>query len=237
MIPARFSSTRYPGKPLVDICGKTMIQHVWEKCKEVSNEIPVFVVTDSERIRKVVEEFGGQVVMTSSDCLTGTDRLAEAVEKLSFDYIINVQGDEPLIDPSDIKAVIEAHKREKCIVNAMTSIRCEQEFNSLTIPKVVFDNNNNLLYMSRSPIPGNKDGCFINAYKQVCIYAFSKEDLLFFKSRTSKTSLEELEDIEILRFLENGFKVKMVELSTGSVAVDTPEDRKRVEEILLKIRE
>jgi len=228
VIPARFESSRFPGKPLVDICGKTMIQHVWERCCISVGSTKVFVATDDERIKKVVQKFGGQVVMTSSECLTGTDRLAEANLQLNCDFIVNVQGDEPLINPHDINTVINAFLRTGNVTNAMCPITSEKEFRSFTVPKVTFSKSGRLLYMSRSGIPLTKSGEYQFGYKQVCIYAFSKEQLKFYYTKNTKSRHEEVEDIEILRFLESDYIVDMVEIAAGSIAVDIPSDVDRV---------
>ena len=234
VIPARYQSSRFPGKPLVDLCGKPMIQHVWERCCEAVGAEKVYVATDSDQIESVVESFGGAVIRTSSDCLTGTDRLAEANRQLNCDFIINVQGDEPLISPADINTVAQAYLAgDGSVVNAMCKIIDEREFRSFTVPKVVCDQSNKLLYMSRSAIPLTKNNEFKFSYKQVCIYAFSKEHLEFFISHQSKTPLEEIEDIEILRFLESQYPVQMIEVDSGSMAVDIPEDVVRVKAALL----
>jgi len=229
IIPARYQSSRFPGKPLVDILGKTMIQRVWERCCLAVERNLVYIATDSEEIQKVAVEFGAQVIMTSSDCLTGTDRLAEANLQLDCDFIVNVQGDEPLISPTDIQTVIKEYENApNTIINAMCRLKNEQEFRSFTVPKVVVSNSGNLLYMSRSPIPVTKTDQFKFGYKQVCIYAFSKEHLDFFASHQKKTAIEEIEDIEILRFLENDIPVKMIEVATSNIAVDVPDDLKKV---------
>lgn len=233
VIPARYQSSRFPGKPLIDLCGKPMIQHVWERCCEAVPLEKVYIATDNEHIENTVKEFGGLVIRTSSDCLTGTDRLAEANLSLDCDFIINVQGDEPLINPEDINAVINTFiNGNGSVVNAMCSITDEEEFHSLTVPKVVTDLSGNLLYMSRAGIPLSKDGEFKFGFKQVCIYAFSKEHLKFFFSKKKKTPLEQIEDIEILRFLESGYPVQMIEVNSGSIAVDIPEDVNRVIEAM-----
>jgi 3-deoxy-manno-octulosonate cytidylyltransferase (CMP-KDO synthetase) len=228
VIPARYQSSRFPGKPLVDICGKPMIQHVWEKCCIAVDASQVYVATDSDKIAQCVSEFGGQVVMTSSTCLTGTDRLAEANETLNCDFLVNVQGDEPVIDPENITKVIESYLQTNQITNAYSRILTEEEFRSRTIPKTVVSKSGKLLYMSRSPIPLTKKGEFQIAYKQVCVYAFGRRDLEFFSSMQEKTTLEQVEDIEILRFLESDIPVRMVEVPSGTLAVDVPEDVKKV---------
>ncbi|MFT6834734.1 MAG: 3-deoxy-manno-octulosonate cytidylyltransferase (CMP-KDO synthetase) [Francisellaceae bacterium] len=229
VIPARYQSSRFPGKPLADILGKSMIQHVWERCCLAVDTNLVYIATDSDKIRDVAEDFGAQVIMTGSTCLTGTDRLAQANKQLNCDFIINVQGDEPLINPEDIKTVIyEYEKAPNTIINAMCRLKDEQEFRSFTVPKVVVSKSGSLLYMSRSPIPITKTDQFKFGYKQVCIYAFSKEHLEFFASHKKKTAVEVVEDIEILRFLENDIPVKMIEVESSSIAVDVPGDIKKV---------
>ena len=233
LIPARFESSRFPGKPLIDLNGKPMIQHVWERCCFAVGADRVFVATDDNRIKKCVEEFGGGVIMTSNSCLTGTDRLAEANRLLQCDFVVNVQGDEPLIEPEHINLVLEQFKQTGNVTNAMCPISSEEEFRSLTIPKVVFTKAKKLLYMSRAPVPLTKNGDFKAGYKQVCIYAFSKAQLEFFASNESKSYHERIEDIEILRFLENDYEVDMVEVNSGSLAIDAPDD---VDKVLQKLR-
>jgi 3-deoxy-manno-octulosonate cytidylyltransferase (CMP-KDO synthetase) len=175
------------------------------------------------------------VMMTSKECLTGTDRVAEVSTKRNADYYVNVQGDEPLINPKDIQKVIKSiYSSKGDIVNGYAEIKEKREYFSLTIPKVVFREDERLLYMSRSPIPGNKKGSFEKAYRQICIYAFPKDALNDFAQRKVKTRFEETEDIEILRFLEIGHEVQMVKLSEDSIAVDTKEDLERVIAIIEK---
>lgn len=225
VIPARYQSSRFPGKPLVDICGKPMIQHVWERCCQAVGKDKVYVATDSDKILNIAVEFGAKVIMTSPDCLTGTDRLAEANKQLNCDFVINVQGDEPLIEPNDILSVIEKYlQHPQTVVNAMCPITDEDEFRSFTVPKVVASQSGNLLYMSRSPIPISKSNGFSFGFKQVCIYAFSKAHLEFFATQQRKTPIENVEDIEILRFLENDIPVQMIQVASSSIAVDVPND-------------
>jgi 3-deoxy-manno-octulosonate cytidylyltransferase (CMP-KDO synthetase) len=229
VIPARYRSTRFPGKPLAEIIGKPMIQHVWERCIEALNPSDVFVATDDERIRKACEGFGASVLMTSDQCLTGTDRVAEAALQLDHSFIVNVQGDEPMIDAKDILTVADAFRSgDGGVVNAMAPIVEEREYWSPNVPKVVTDPNGRLQYMSRAPIPANKAKTFEKAWKQVCIYAFSREQLARFSAASEKGPLESIEDIEILRFIEMGIGVSLVELASTSMAVDTPEDLEQV---------
>ncbi|UJP64470.1 3-deoxy-manno-octulosonate cytidylyltransferase [Mongoliitalea daihaiensis] len=235
VIPARLASTRLPNKPLIDIAGKSLIERTWGQVIKAVAKEKVFVLTDDEIIVSHCQSKGIQVIITSKDCLTGTDRVAEFAKKYHFDYYINVQGDEPLMNPNDIKDVISAlNDIDEEIINGYTEIDNETDYRSLTIPKVVFRPDGRLLYMSRGAIPNNKIDTFIKAYKQVCVYAFPKKALLEFASETKKTELEDIEDIEILRFLELGYDVKMIKLSSDSIAVDVPED---IDKVLLKLSE
>jgi 3-deoxy-manno-octulosonate cytidylyltransferase (CMP-KDO synthetase) len=233
IIPARFESSRFPGKPLADLAGKTMIHRVWERCADAVGHDHVYIATDSREIVNSCQKFTSNILMTAVNCLTGTDRVAQAADRLNLDFAINVQGDEPLIDPGDIlKVKIEYEKNPSCIVNAMCPINSPEEFRSLTVPKVVTTPSGKLMYMSRAPIPGNKSGEFNWGFKQVCIYAFPAKALGHFARAQRKSQLEEEEDIEILRFLELGYSVRMVEVAEGPVAVDTPSDLEKVIEII-----
>lgn len=235
IIPARYQSSRLPGKPLVQIKGKTLIERTWEQCVKAFPPEDVYVATDDQRILQFLKGKNINVLLTSSSCLTGTDRIYEASLQIKADVYINVQGDEPLIDPQDIMAVSEeAKKFPDQIINAMAPILEEKDFFSLTVPKVVADQNGKLLYMSRAAIPHGKKPQFKKAYKQVCIYAFPQKCLSDFYNVGKKTPLEEVEDIEILRFLERGTSIKMIEVSTSSIAVDVPEDVERVVVELIK---
>ena len=230
LIPARFKSSRLPGKPLILLDGVPLIQHVYRKCVEAVGAQRVYVATDDERISEAVTKFGGQVVMTPDNCLTGTDRLAEANKCLNFDFVINVQGDEPLVNPEAIRLVINQYlKGTGCVVNAMCVISDEGEFRSVNVPKVVYSLSGRLCYMSRAGIPGDKELENRYGYKQVCIYALSRKHLEFFLENSTKTPLERLEDIEILRFIENDIPVQMVDVGEGSISVDVAEDINRVE--------
>jgi len=229
VIPARYQSSRFPGKPLADIHGKSMLRRVWDQCIQAVNPEKILVATDDDQIKSHCQENGMQVEMTSSSCLTGTDRLYEVALKRKSDIYINVQGDEPLISPNDIKAIIDASQNEPEITfNAMCQINEEDDFRNPNIPKVVTQKDGRLLYMSRAPIPTNKKLEFEKAMKQVCIYAYPRDVLIAFGSLKEKTPLESIEDLEILRLLELGYKVKMIEVSGSSVAVDTPKDLEKV---------
>lgn len=234
VIPARLKSTRLPEKPLIDILGKSMIQRTYEQCiKAVSKEL-VYVATDSDVIKRHCDERDISVVMTSEKCLTGTDRIAEFSDYVDADYYINVQGDEPLINPEDILLIIKAidHFPGE-ILNGYTSIFNEDDYRSFSIPKLIFRQDKRLLYMSRAPIPANKNDKFEKAYRQICIYGFPKKSLKAFQSHVVKTPVEEIEDIEILRFLELGYEVRMIEMSSDSIAVDNPAD---VEKVISKLQ-
>lgn len=234
IIPARKKSTRFPNKPLAQILGKSMIERVWSQCIKALPRENVYVATDSKDINFFCSSLGINTIMTSEKCQTGTDRVNEAAKKLKQNIIINVQGDEPLISPKDIKKVIRyAIKNPNEILNAMCPIDNEEDYRSLSVPKVIFSKSNHLLYMSRASIPHNKLGTFKKAWRQVCIYSFPKNALNKF-SQKKKTEFELIEDIEILRFLELGFKVKMIKVSQSSIAVDHPEDIKKVEDEITK---
>ncbi len=229
VIPARYSSKRLPGKPLLLIKGKPMIVHTYNQCKKVKENLNIYVATDSEKIKRVCDNYNIPVIMTSKKCLTGTDRVAEASKKLKEEYIINVQGDEPIINPRDISSIILEHKKNKhYVINGYAKISEVNMFKNVNIPKVVFDEKNMLLYMSRSAIPSNKKGMMINANRQICIYCYSKDYLSKFKSYGRKSNLEKIEDIEILRFLDIGIKVKMIRLSNRSLSVDIKSDLKKI---------
>ncbi|MBT6672751.1 MAG: 3-deoxy-manno-octulosonate cytidylyltransferase [Lentimicrobiaceae bacterium] len=232
VIPARYQSSRLPGKPLIDICGQSMIKRTYDRCCLALDSKYVFVATDDDRIFDHCQKVGIKVIMTSKSCETGTDRIYEASKQIVADIYINVQGDEPIINPEDIKMVINASKNNPDkVINAMCPIN-ELDFNNPNIPKIVTRLDNRLLYSSRVGIPTTKELSFISGHKQICIYAFPKQSLIDFSSIDNKTPLEELEDIEIIRFLELGYEVQMVEVSGTSLAVDVPSDIKKVERII-----
>lgn len=233
IIPARYKSTRFPGKPLVDIAGIPMIIRVADICSKSVGKDNVYIATEDNRISKVVTDSGYKVILTSDDCLTGTDRVAEASLEIDSDIIVNVQGDEPLLNPEHIQRVIdEKTKYPNHIINCMARIESYENVEDTKIPKMVVNENNELLYSSRAAIPGSKYGPGKNPKKQVCIYAFNKNELFKFGLRNDKTPLEWSEYIEINRFLEMGMNVKMVEVGDVTHAVDFPEDVKIVEELL-----
>ncbi len=202
-----------------------MVVRTWRQCTKVVSPELVYVATDDDRIRTTCEDQGIQVIMTSHDCLTGTDRLAEASRQVVAQVYINVQGDEPVFNPCDLKILIdEATKNPTEILNGVCEISSDSQFRSYSVPKVVMRQDGRLLYMSRGPIPASKANSFNRAWRQVCAYAFPKEALEAFSAHPSKTALEKIEDIEILRFLELGWQVRMIPMSATSIAVDNPED-------------
>lgn len=230
VIPARYQSSRLPGKPLVNLCGVPMIVRTWRQCLQAVAAECVFVATDDDRIEAVCRAHGAQVIRTSPDCLTGTDRVAEVARQVTADTYLNVQGDEPVFNPGDLRALIaQAEQHPQDIINGFCSITAEDLFRSPTTPKVVMRPDGRLLYMSRAAIPTSKLLTFGPAWRQVCAYAFPPAALAAFSSQTRKTPLEQVEDIEILRFLELGFEVRMIPMTDQSVAVDTPEDVARAE--------
>jgi len=237
VIPARYQSSRFPGKPLVKLLGRELILRVWDRCVSAVGVDLVYVATDDERIAQCCESAGAKVLMTKPDCMTGMDRVVQSVQNLQLDFVVNVQGDEPVVDPEAIQRVISLMScGDFDVVNCMCPILEEEEFRSSTVPKVVCDAEGRLLYMSRAAIPTDKALGLVEAWKQVCIYGISMMGLEKFSSVENKTPLESIEDIEILRFLEMGCGVHMIETRPGSVAVDIPEDVERAEKVLRENR-
>ena len=235
VIPARFKSSRFPGKPLAKINGKAMVLHVAEKAEKAIGKENVYIATENSKIANIVKKAGYNVITTSDSCLTGTDRVAEASYEINADIFINLQGDEPMVDPDDIIKIIKLKQdNPNYIINCMSNLHKDEDALDKKIPKVICDLNNNLIYSSRNPIPGSKNLQVNNIMKQVCIYAFSKNQLHHFYD-TKKTPLEDYEDIEIVRCIEKGMKVKMMEVNKVSYAVDYPEDIKIIENELKKV--
>jgi 3-deoxy-manno-octulosonate cytidylyltransferase (CMP-KDO synthetase) len=237
VIPARYGSTRLPGKALISLGGKPMIQRVWERVRQASSVSDVVVATDDERIRSVVEAFGGQVVMTRSDHRSGTERVAEvAVARSEAEIIVNVQGDEPLIEPAAIDAAVQAI-REEAEVNIATlavPISNPAEIMDPNVVKAVLDFDGNALYFSRAPIPWVRDrGGPVHArhLKHLGLYAFRRAALLDFPT-FPQGDLERIEQLEQLRWMENGYRIRVAETEHDSVSVDMPEDVVRVEQLL-----
>ncbi|MDF2876760.1 MAG: kdsB, partial [Sporomusa sp.] len=233
VIPARYSSTRLPGKPLAMIAGKPMIQHVYERAKQAKRPETVLVATDHELVYTAVQEFGGEGVMTSADHPTGTDRLAEVAAKYpDIDVIINVQGDEPLIEPEVIDLLASAfdNSPELNMATLMTEM-AKDEYNLPSAVKVVVSLDGYALYFSRSLIPfprNNKlPGGPLPVYKHIGIYAYRRDFLLNYAA-LQPTPLELTESLEQLRALEHGFKIKVLKTDFKSIGVDTPEELEKV---------
>jgi len=233
IIPARYNSKRLPGKPLIDINGIPMVIRTFNQCKKAVPASKIIIATDDKRIQKICSKNGINSIITSKRCLTGTDRIAEVAKKIKKSFYINVQGDEPICNPKDIKKIVNfAKKNPNLIINGYTEIKDKEMFYSPNVPKVVFDKNQKLLYMSRAPIPSNKKQTFIKSWRQVCIYSFPYKSLKIYTSIKKKTTLELIEDLESNRFLELGYQVKMLKMSNKSVAVDTKEDLVKVRKLV-----
>lgn len=230
VIPARYQSSRFPGKPLAAIAGKTMIQHVYEQVKQVSGVSKVVVATDDERIYNTVMQFYGEAVMTGI-CSCGTERVYEAIKDYPCDIVVNVQGDEPLIKPEMINELIDSFRYDDVdMATLCKEITEPTEINDPNIVKVVRDKNDNALYFSRYPVPYNRDGISdVKYFKHIGIYGY-KKDFLKRYLQIEKTSLESAESLEQLRVLESGYRIKVKETVYDSIGVDTPEDIQKIEE-------
>lgn len=236
VIPARYSSTRLPGKPLKDICGVPMICRVYERASRAKSVAEVIVATDDERILQAVEKNSGRAMMTRADHKTGTDRLAEVAENFSdVEVVVNVQGDEPLIEPSLIDELIAEFVEDKNLQMATvaTELKDADEMNNPNNVKVVVDKNNDALYFSRSLIPYPRNTGKAKVFKHIGIYAYRRQFLIDY-AKMEPTPLEQSESLEQLRALENGFKIRVIKSSCRFVGVDTEEDLKLVNEIYQK---
>jgi len=233
IIPARYGSTRFPGKAIAEIHGKPLIQHVYERVSLAKSVSKVTVATDDERIREVVHGFGGEAIMTSSFHRNGTERVAEAAAKTGGEIIVNVQGDEPLIEPALIDKVCAKLLQDKEIVcaTAASYITDKEEYHNLHAVKVVIDQQDRALYFSRSPLPFFRDGVYRGAYLHAGIYCFRRHFLERYAS-LEETPLEEAEQLEQLRILENGYKIGVVLTEYSSIGVDTEEDLVKVRDLL-----
>lgn len=243
VIPARYASTRFPGKPLADLCGKPMIQWVYERSSLCKSADRVIVATDDARIAAAVIAFGGEVVMTRSDHATGTDRLAEVAAGLDDDLIVNVQGDEPLIDPAMIEATVEPLLSDASIPmgTLKTPLTSVEEFRNPNVVKVVTDRRGFALYFSRAAIPYPRDFADgieqrwreLATAKHIGLYVYRRDFLLAYP-KLPVTPLESQESLEQLRALEHGYRIRVAETDLVGQGVDTPEDLDRVRELLLK---
>lgn len=234
VIPARYKSSRFPGKPLTDICGRPMIYWVYQQAKKVKEFHEVYVATDDERIRETCEAYEMKVIMTSDCHQTGSDRVAEVAEKIDGDLFVNVQGDEPVIDPEMIRQVISIFTEDNSVYfgSLKKEITDPDEIQAASTVKVVTDDNGDAMYFSRSVIPSNrKDGRLARVFRHVGIYAYKKDFLLKFAAM-EQTELELGEGIEPLRAMQRGYKMRLKETEYTSVVVDLPEHVAQVEKII-----
>jgi 3-deoxy-manno-octulosonate cytidylyltransferase (CMP-KDO synthetase) len=238
IIPSRYESTRFPGKPLADLCGKPMIQHVYERVLRARTVSSAAVATDDERIYEAVRAFGGRAVMTSSLCRSGTDRIAEAVEKMGLkddDIVVNIQGDQPLFEPTQVDEVVQPLLDDPAIPMSTLIYRIvrDEEITHPNAVKTVFDREHFALYFSRATIPFVRDrGNRADYYKHHGIYAYRRGFLRTFIALPDGM-LERLEALEQLRALEHGYRIKVVITPHDSVEVDTPQELERVRRLIV----
>ena len=237
VIPARYASSRFEGKPLKEINGHPMIEWVYKRAVNADVD-DLVVATDDERIYNVVKNFGGNAIMTSKEHENGTSRIMEVIaapEYAGFDFVINIQGDEPLIDVNSINLLADSYRREKSeIVTLKKEISEKWEIENPNVVKVVTDFNDNAIYFSRWAIPYERDkNESLKYYKHIGIYGYTLKFLRELKS-LKEGILEKSESLEQLRFIENGYKIKVLKTDAAVIGVDTPEDLKIVEEYVLK---
>lgn len=234
VIPARMGSTRYPGKPLCDIHGKSMIEHVYRRTRMSESVDETYIATPNEEIRDETESFGGEVIMTGSHT-RATDRVAEAAEGLDAEIVVVMQGDEPLVYPDMLDDAIEPLLADDdvLVTNLARPIPNEEEYRDPNNVKVVVNEDWNALYFSRAPIPNLHDMDFEAApiYHQVCVIPF-RRDFLFEFTAMEETPLERAESIDMLRLLENGYDVRLVDTHRETYPIDTPEDHEKVNEMM-----
>lgn len=240
IIPARYASTRFPGKPLVDIAGKTMIQRVYEQASKAKSLSKVVVATDDERIADEVTRFGGEFAYTAAHHQSGTDRCAEVIETLTgYDIVINIQGDEPFIEPAQIELLASCFTEEKVqLATLIKSIQSQESIYNPNSPKVVIDVNGRAIYFSRSPIPfirNGEPGIWAEKhqfYQHIGIYGYRTEALKAI-TKLPPSSLEVAESLEQLRWIENGFYIQTKVTDLETVAIDTPEDLLKLNKLLM----
>ena len=232
IIPARMASTRFPGKPLAKIKGRSMIEHVYRRSLRAKYIDDIYIATCDREISAEAENFGAKTIMTSDTHTRGTDRVAEAAQQIRAEIIINIQGDEPLVDPASLDKAIVHMKANSGIraINLVSPITNWEVFTNQGVVKTVVDKDNKVLYFSRQPVPTCSKESFQKGLKQIGIYLFRKEFLLEFSS-WEETNLEIIEKIDMLRILENGIDIDAVEVS-DMVSVDTPEDLREAEGLM-----
>jgi 3-deoxy-manno-octulosonate cytidylyltransferase (CMP-KDO synthetase) len=240
VIPARFSSTRFPGKPLVKIDDKPMIQHVWEKATHCRELDEVLIACDHDEVFKAAQSFKARVIMTDPKHPSGSDRIAEAVKDLKVDIVVNIQGDEPFIDPRTIDALAVLLKQdpETMMGTVVKEIADDVDFQNPNVVKCVMDDLGYALYFSRSPIPHHRNKNISSSpknYKHLGLYAYRKDFLMEFKN-WPKGTLESIEELEQLRALEHGVKIKTTVTAYESIAVDTPQDLQKAQAWFDKLR-
>ncbi|QHT48043.1 3-deoxy-manno-octulosonate cytidylyltransferase [Bacillus sp. SB49] len=232
VIPARYNSSRFPGKPLADILGKPMVQHVFERVSASDKIDEVVVATDHEDIKQTVLNFGGKVVMTREDHETGSDRMAEVVSKMEGDIFVNIQGDEPLIHTGTIDKLVEAAlENPESVITAKTKLEDMEDVQDPNVVKVIADSKDTAIYFSRSPIPYNRSKEPTTYYKHLGIYSYPRNVITKFVD-LPQSPLERVEVLEQLRLLENDYTIKVIETTYDAVGVDVPEDIQKVETIM-----
>jgi len=236
VIPARYGSVRLPGKPLVMLAGKTMIQRVYEQAKKAQQAHRVIVATDDERIVKAVEAFGGEARMTRTEHRTGTERVAEVAAHVEGEVFVNVQGDEPLLDPVAVDTAVNALLEEPVaqVATVATPLKAAADIMDPNVVKTVLDFDENALYFSRAPIPWVRDSgnkILVRHLKHLGLYVFQREALLEYPT-LPQGELERIEQLEQLRWMENGYKIRVAEVEHDAVSVDVQADVERVERLL-----
>jgi 3-deoxy-manno-octulosonate cytidylyltransferase (CMP-KDO synthetase) len=238
IIPARFASTRFPGKPLVDLGGKPMIQRTYERVKAVKGFDRIIIATDDQRIFDAAQGFNAEVMMTSSEHLTGTDRCAEVLRRLGeeVDYVVNIQGDEPFIEPAQLEEVAAGFSSGAPILTLIKKITDSETLFNVNTPKVVCDEEGNALYFSRQTIPflrGVEPTDWLNKhtfFKHIGLYAY-RADILPDLSALKPTSLELAESLEQLRWIQNGIQIKAMETQFETIGIDSPEDLEKIQKM------
>lgn len=236
VIPARYASTRLPGKPLVQLAGKPMVQRVYERAKMAKSASRVIVATEDARIMRAVEGFGGEARMTRPDHRTGTERIAEVAAHVEGDVFVNVQGDEPLLDPAAVDTAVGSLLEEPAaaIATVAVPIKVQTDILDPNIVKAVLDFDGNALYFSRAPIPWVRDAAThdsVRHLKHLGLYVFQRDALLEYPT-LPQGELEKIEQLEQLRWMENGWKIRVAEVEHDAVSVDVPADVERVEKLL-----